>query len=183
MFSRPVLIGRAAWPFHLRNGNFTYWKPNGVRIPMLKDSVDCRYQTERLDFHPGGHRGKATPVPIPNTEVKGPIAEGTARFARGRVGRRRGFYFREQCDMSRCSLFFWRARTARAGVFGGPFLAAGENLRTSFLTDDRGQTTEAFAVPFIPLWESWNSVSSSVLRPLSSVLSLVFSFSSPAGNP
>ena len=26
---------------------------------------------------PGGHRGEVTPVPIPNTAVKGPIAECT----------------------------------------------------------------------------------------------------------
>ena len=37
----------------------------------------------------GGLRGEETPVPIPNTEVKGPIAEGTAGRACGRVGRRR----------------------------------------------------------------------------------------------
>ena len=42
-------------------------------------------------FHPfaGGHRGAVTPVPIPNTEVKRPIAEGSAGLARARVGRRR----------------------------------------------------------------------------------------------
>ena len=44
-------------------------------------------------FHPfaGGHRGAVTPVPIPNTEVKRPIAEGSAGLARARVGRRRLF--------------------------------------------------------------------------------------------
>ena len=39
----------------------------------------------------GGLRGEETPVPIPNTEVKGPIAKGTAGRACGRVGRRRIF--------------------------------------------------------------------------------------------
>ena len=41
----------------------------------------------------GDHRGVVTPVPIPNTEVKGPIAEGSAGLARARVGRRRQFFF------------------------------------------------------------------------------------------
>ena len=39
----------------------------------------------------GGHRGGEIPVPIPNTEVKPPIAEGSAGPARARVGRRRLF--------------------------------------------------------------------------------------------
>ena len=39
----------------------------------------------------GDHGGKATPVPIPNTVVKGLSGEGTAGFARGRVARRRNF--------------------------------------------------------------------------------------------
>ena len=39
----------------------------------------------------GGHGGEATPVPIPNTEVKGPSGEGTAAIGRGRVARRQGF--------------------------------------------------------------------------------------------
>ena len=42
----------------------------------------------------GGHGGAAIPVPIPNTEVKGSIAEGSASFGRARVGRRRLFFFR-----------------------------------------------------------------------------------------
>ena len=36
---------------------------------------------------PGEYIGKATPVPIPNTEVKPPCAYGTAGFPGGRVGR------------------------------------------------------------------------------------------------
>ena len=39
----------------------------------------------------GGHRGVVIPVPIPNTEVKGSIAEGSAGLARARVGRCRLF--------------------------------------------------------------------------------------------
>ena len=39
----------------------------------------------------GGHRGVVIPVPIPNTEVKGSIAEGSVGPAHARVGRRRLF--------------------------------------------------------------------------------------------
>ena len=39
----------------------------------------------------GDHGGAAIPVPIPNTEVKRSIAEGSAGPARARVGRRRLF--------------------------------------------------------------------------------------------
>ena len=39
----------------------------------------------------GGYREDVTPVPIPNTEVKSLIGEGTARFAGGRVARCRVF--------------------------------------------------------------------------------------------
>ena len=46
---------------------------------------------ETFDCFPGGHGEDETPVPIPNTEVKGLIGEGTAGFARGRVARRRDF--------------------------------------------------------------------------------------------
>ena len=41
----------------------------------------------------GGHREKETPVPIPNTVVKGLIGEGTAGVARGRVARCRNFFY------------------------------------------------------------------------------------------
>ena len=47
----------------------------------------------QLRLFAGGHRGVVTPVPIPNTEVKGSFAEGSAGLARARVGRRRLFYF------------------------------------------------------------------------------------------
>ena len=43
-------------------------------------------------FFPGGHGGVATPVPIPNTEVKGSSGEGTAGIARGRVARCQDFF-------------------------------------------------------------------------------------------
>ena len=41
----------------------------------------------------GDHGGAVIPVPIPNTEVKGSIAEGSASPGRARVGRRQLFYF------------------------------------------------------------------------------------------
>ena len=44
-------------------------------------------------FQAGGHREAVIPVPIPNTEVKRLIAEGSAGPARARVGRRRPFLF------------------------------------------------------------------------------------------
>ena len=47
----------------------------------------------QLTAFAGGHRGVVTPVPIPNTEVKGSFAEGSAGLARARVGRRRLFFF------------------------------------------------------------------------------------------
>ena len=40
----------------------------------------------------GDHGEKVTPVPIPNTAVKGLIGEGTAGVARGRVARCRDFF-------------------------------------------------------------------------------------------
>ena len=46
-------------------------------------------------FLAGGHGGAAIPVPVPNTEVKGSFAEGSAGLARARVGRRRLFPFHE----------------------------------------------------------------------------------------
>ena len=51
-----------------------------------------------LFFYPRGfnetdiNSDEATPVPNPNTAVKGSIAEGSAGLARARVGRRRLFF-------------------------------------------------------------------------------------------
>ena len=59
-----------------------------VRQPSAPASQSFSSQTMQHRFS-GGLRGEETPVPIPNTEVKGPIAEGTAGRACGRVGRRR----------------------------------------------------------------------------------------------
>ena len=44
-------------------------------------------------FQAGGHRGAAIPVPMPNTEVKGAIAEGSVGPAHARVGRRRPLFY------------------------------------------------------------------------------------------
>ena len=48
-----------------RNGEYTI------------DSVHVGGETPDREF-PGGHRGRVTPVPIPNTEVKPATADGTA---------------------------------------------------------------------------------------------------------
>ena len=60
---------------------------------------------------PGGYGGGAIPVPIPNTEVKPPCADGTAPLRRGRVGGRRAFLFSE---------FFWKAAPYGFGCTGKP---------------------------------------------------------------
>ena len=75
-------------------------------------------------FSAGGHGGADLPVPIPNTEVKGPIAEGSAGVARARVGRRRLFFLspRAQARKGRGAsrgpalLFFPAARPAGLSV-------------------------------------------------------------------
>ena len=69
-------------------------------IEIASQSVVILFSSQLYGFFAGDHRGVVTPVPIPNTEVKGPIAEGSAGLARVRVGRRRlfllpyGFSFR-----------------------------------------------------------------------------------------
>ena len=65
----------------------------------------------QLTAFAGGHRGVVTPVPIPNTEVKGSFAEGSAGLARARVGRRRLFYFLlKLTSFSWGVFFFFKAR-------------------------------------------------------------------------
>ena len=61
----------------------------------------------QLRLFAGGHRGVVTPVPIPNTEVKGSFAEGSAGLARARVGRRRLFYFQTEIDILKQDVFFF----------------------------------------------------------------------------
>ena len=58
-------------------------------------SVVILFSSQLYGFFAGDHRGVVTPVPIPNTEVKGPIAEGSAGLARVRVGRRRQYFFQK----------------------------------------------------------------------------------------
>ena len=43
-------------------------------------------------FIPGDHSEEETPVPIPNTAVKGLCGDGTVGLARGRVARRQVFF-------------------------------------------------------------------------------------------
>ena len=78
-----------------------------------------------LRFFAGGHRGVVTPVPIPNTEVKGSFAEGSAGLARARVGRRRLFYFFKRRASDFGCLFRFYERWRRPS--GAPLL--GHRLR------------------------------------------------------
>ena len=61
------------------------------------------------------------PVPIPNTEAKPPIAEGSAGPARARVGRRRPFFFAVAAKEKGPPAIAARVRGNRSG----PFLAPG----------------------------------------------------------
>lgn len=58
-----------------------------------------------LPIFPGDHSEEETPVPIPNTEVKGLSGDGTVGFAYGRVARCR-VYFLGGSDFDRNLLFF-----------------------------------------------------------------------------
>ena len=90
---------------------------------FFQTSLECeiRFALDMLRFSlasslrlfAGGHRGVVTPVPIPNTEVKGSFAEGSAGLARARVGRRRlfSFLFREASGTG-CLLCFDGRRTS-----------------------------------------------------------------------
>ena len=71
--SRAVLIAREAW------------RP----VPPRRVAALPHFGLSRHLPFAGGHREAAIPVPIPNTEVKRLIAEGSAGPARARVGRRR----------------------------------------------------------------------------------------------
>ena len=72
--------------------NFTSQK---VRFGRLEPSrtLQVSLVPDLRPFQAGGHREAVIPVPIPNTEVKRLIAEGSAGPARARVGRRRPFLF------------------------------------------------------------------------------------------
>ena len=71
--------------------------------------------TPNLPLFAGDHGGAVIPVPIPNTEVKGSIAEGSASPGRARVGRRQLFYFmvlRAWPSVRRASLFCKKLATS-----------------------------------------------------------------------
>ena len=73
------------------------------------------YQKRSIAFS-GGHREDVTPVPIPNTEVKSLIGEGTARFAGGRVARCRVFTELDS-ERSQALFFVFRRHVAREWAF------------------------------------------------------------------
>jgi hypothetical protein len=113
VLSRALLICREAWPYYL-----SFLHPQGALPGGLRQSLSwMKYSRERFvqnkvassDFvssrkngsaiHPfslvilpGDYCGEATPVPIPNTEVKLSYADGTASRRGGRVGRRQAFF-------------------------------------------------------------------------------------------
>ena len=74
---------------------------------------------ETFDCFPGGHREDETPVPIPNTEVKGLIGEGTAGFARGRVARRRDFSPKGREHPLAAPFFVWKLGSLEVWRLGG----------------------------------------------------------------
>ena len=55
-------------------------------------SVAVLFNPQGFPAFAGGHRGAEIPVPIPNTAVKRPFAEGSVGPAHARVGRRRLFF-------------------------------------------------------------------------------------------
>ena len=78
---------------HPRTLARTRGAPQTRRPARVAASIWLRNESHRLVTppFPGAHGGVEIPVPIPNTEVKGPIGESTAGVARGRVARRRVF--------------------------------------------------------------------------------------------
>ena len=92
--SRAVLIARAAWLIYRLHLKADLPPPGASRFSLAPDH----------GFSAGGHGGAAIPVPIPNTEVKGSFAEGSAGPARARVGRRRPFPFPHPTRTARIAL-------------------------------------------------------------------------------
>ena len=88
--SRPVLIGRAACPLRpppiresgRAGGEYTRFStrdaPSGAppRNPLCKAFIS-HFSSPVADFLAGGLGGAVTPVPFPNTDVKGPRGDGT----------------------------------------------------------------------------------------------------------
>ena len=79
-----------------------------MRFQIALEYVAILFSIQLTAFA-GGHRGVVTPVPIPNTEVKGSFAEGSAGLARARVGRRRLFYFIREASDCGCLFVFYLA--------------------------------------------------------------------------
>ena len=95
-FNRPILIPRVAcmvylFAAHPRTHARSRGAPQTRRPARVAASIWQGNESHRLVTppFPGAHGGVEIPVPIPNTEVKGPIGESTAGVARGRVARRR----------------------------------------------------------------------------------------------
>jgi len=63
---------------------------------------------------PGGHSKEVTPVPIPNTDVKGLCGDGTATLGCGRVARCRDYFLARQLTLARFFFSAWRHVQARA---------------------------------------------------------------------
>ena len=87
-------------------------------LDMLRFSL-----ASSLRLFAGGHRGVVTPVPIPNTEVKGSFAEGSAGLARARVGRRRLFLFTLKLTSPTGMSFSFSGRRLRSGMAGAALRA------------------------------------------------------------
>ena len=74
-------------------GVVEYWGNGAVEGLALRHSGTPVLQRSKT-FFPGDHGEEVTPVPIPNTEVKGLSGEGTAAVGRGRVARCRDCFLR-----------------------------------------------------------------------------------------
>ena len=84
-------------------------RPQACRYQLRKQARSpagfVAFNPEAFIAFPGDHGEDETPVPIPNTEVKGLIGEGTAGFARGRVARRRDLQPKDRTQVVR-SFFY-----------------------------------------------------------------------------
>ena len=68
---------------------------------------------------PGGHRGRVTPVPIPNTEVKPATADGTACVGVWESRSLPGLFHQARLNQRRAFLLYWRlVRAASMGSTG-----------------------------------------------------------------
>ena len=76
--------------FGFKNNRPTAGRRRTRQSPRKPVGVFRRAIFFRFPF-PGNHSEAVTPVPIPNTEVKGLYGEGTAGVARGRVARCQDF--------------------------------------------------------------------------------------------